>query len=185
MVRQPPNNKSSRRQGFADYLPDIPAKLISFKQAKLRELYSKLKTFLEESSGFHEPGGAPLGHSSEFGFSIGTSAVVRVDMETGLYTFAESNLRTGIAVVTASEEHIFNQVVNHLCRELLDEPTRKTFKSFGPHVGPPSDGAERDIVLATLYHFLGNHLQAAKTLGISERKLRQKLASYWSRYEGI
>ena len=61
---------------------------------------------------------------------------------------------------------------------MRDGPTSPNFRLSSPRVGRTVADVERDLILETLKHCLGNRTHAANILGISIRTLRNKLNEY-------
>lgn len=79
------------------------------------------------------------------------------------------------AVVLNHSEEIY---VDHILQEALQNRSLAEEDPSGTLVGRTVADVERELILNTLHHCLGNRTQAAQILGISIRTLRNKLHLY-------
>jgi len=112
---------------------------------------------------------------------IGDDATIMIDPESGLFTFQEKGLSSGVLVVTASDERLLDHVICHLSSGARFLAPRTADMAVRNLVGQSVEDVERLLILQTLRHCHGNRTHAAKTLGISIRTIRNKLRNYWRR----
>jgi DNA-binding NtrC family response regulator len=79
-------------------------------------------------------------------------------------------------ILTGGEEQV--DVSRHVAGIAADVVARAPVGESGGMIGRTVADVERDLILGTLSHCLGNRTHAATILGISIRTLRNKLKQY-------
>src|SRR5690606_26569235 len=93
--------------------------------------------------------------------SIGRSASVRIDAQTGMYIFADDGTDTTAILMTASEARVIDFLLSHLARGEFPLAPQAEFELVERLVGRPVSDIERALILATLRRCSGNRTHAA------------------------
>lgn len=116
---------------------------------------------------------------------VGNKAVVTIDNQTGYLVFNEEGVRSGLIVVTASEERLIDHIVNHLAARPGMPSPQACNKAASMLVGQTLADVERQLILHTLRHCHGSRPRTAKMLGVSLHTIKNKLREYWRTSEAV
>lgn len=155
-----------------------PGLTISFAAERLRSLHAELMLLFQDMAYPDAPVPFSFGEDETPYVHIHPAGYVRLDLETGHYTFADETPGTASVVVTGSHERLIDFIITYLASAGAEQGSEARLNAIEQCVGLSVSTLERALILATVRHCLGNRTHAARLLGISLRTLRNKLGAY-------
>lgn len=109
------------------------------------------------------------------------SGQVAIDPESGLYVFSTLDKAASIAMATANEERLIDEIFAHICVGATDLTPHTVTSAVSVLVGQTVADVERTLIIQTLRCCSGNLAHSAFLLDISLVTLTNKLAAYFAR----